>query len=75
MCGTVGLYLRNALVCREQFRAMNEAFKHQGPDDLGIVVDGPCELGMRRLSIIDLDGGHQPISSLVLRTLSIAMTE
>jgi asparagine synthase (glutamine-hydrolysing) len=34
---------------------------HRGPDDEGIRTQGPCGLGMRRLSIIDLAGGHQPI--------------
>src|SRR6185436_12994900 len=36
---------------------------HRGPDDEGIYVDGPVGLGMRRLSIIDIAGGHQPISN------------
>ena len=35
---------------------------HRGPDDEGTHVDGPCAIGMRRLSIIDLAGGHQPLS-------------
>ena len=34
---------------------------HRGPDDEGIYAKGPVGLGMRRLSIIDLAGGHQPI--------------
>ena len=34
---------------------------HRGPDDEGIYARGPVGLGMRRLSIIDLSGGHQPI--------------
>jgi asparagine synthase (glutamine-hydrolysing) len=36
---------------------------HRGPDDGGAHVDGPCAIGMRRLSIIDLSGGHQPIAN------------
>ena len=36
---------------------------HRGPDDEGIYADGPCAIGMRRLSIIDLGGGHQPIGN------------
>jgi asparagine synthase (glutamine-hydrolysing) len=36
---------------------------HRGPDDFGCYVDGGCALGMRRLSIIDLAGGHQPIAN------------
>ncbi len=37
--------------------------RHRGPDDEGFHVDGECAIGMRRLSIIDLAGGHQPISN------------
>ncbi len=37
--------------------------RHRGPDDEGVYVDGQCAIGMRRLSIIDLAGGHQPISN------------
>ena len=40
---------------------MCEAIRHRGPDDEGVYVDGPVGLGMRRLSIIDLAGGRQPI--------------
>src|SRR6185295_255441 len=42
-------------------RRMTETMLHRGPDDEGFLVDGPLALGMRRLSIIDLEGGHQPI--------------
>src|SRR5215510_11917444 len=35
---------------------------HRGPDDQGVMLDRGVALGMRRLSIIDLAGGHQPIS-------------
>jgi asparagine synthase (glutamine-hydrolysing) len=44
-------------------RAMCDPIVHRGPDDEGIYVDGGCGIGMRRLSIIDLDTGHQPISN------------
>jgi len=40
---------------------MCNAMVHRGPDDAGYLVEGPVGLGMRRLSIIDLAGGHQPI--------------
>ena len=36
---------------------------HRGPDDAGYLIDGDFGFGMRRLSIIDVQGGHQPISS------------
>jgi asparagine synthase (glutamine-hydrolysing) len=42
---------------------MGDATAHRGPDDAGAHVDGPCGIGMRRLSIIDLAGGHQPIAN------------
>ena len=44
-----------------QVHRMCQSIVHRGPDDEGIYVQGPVGLGMRRLSIIDLSGGHQPI--------------
>ena len=41
---------------------MCQAIIHRGPDDSGVMIKGGTVLGMRRLSIIDLAGGHQPIS-------------
>jgi len=40
---------------------MCQTIVHRGPDDEGIYAKGPVGIGMRRLSIIDLSGGHQPI--------------
>src|SRR6187549_3419968 len=42
---------------------MNAALVHRGPDDHGMVLLGEAGLAMRRLSIIDLAGGHQPIAN------------
>ncbi len=42
---------------------MCDQIRHRGPDDEGYHVEGGCALGMRRLSIIDLSTGHQPISN------------
>jgi asparagine synthase (glutamine-hydrolysing) len=42
---------------------MCDQIRHRGPDDEGFHIDGPCAIGMRRLSIIDLTTGHQPISN------------
>ena len=42
---------------------MCQTIVHRGPDDEGIFVDGAIGLGMRRLSIIDVAGGHQPIQN------------
>jgi asparagine synthase (glutamine-hydrolysing) len=43
--------------------AMTDAIAHRGPDDSGIYRDGHAVLGFRRLSIVDLAGGHQPLSN------------
>ena len=63
MCGIVGLVYQDAErpVRPEQIRAMCDAIVHRGPDDQGTFIEGRAGLGMRRLSIIDLAGGHQPI--------------
>ncbi|HEY3181005.1 MAG TPA: asparagine synthetase B, partial [Casimicrobiaceae bacterium] len=47
----------------DALRAMGRLTIHRGPDDEGLHVDGPCAIGMRRLSIIDVAGGHQPLRS------------
>jgi asparagine synthase (glutamine-hydrolysing) len=63
MCGIVGIVHRAAdrAVSRSTILEMCDAIRHRGPDDEGMHVEGPVGLGMRRLSIIDLGGGHQPV--------------
>lgn len=65
MCGICGEFFlhpeRRADAAR--VRAMEQAIAHRGPNDDGQCIDGPCGLGFRRLSIIDLEGGHQPIAN------------
>jgi asparagine synthase (glutamine-hydrolysing) len=63
MCGIAGIAaFRDARSpVREQIHAMCETIVHRGPNDEGIHVQGGVGLGMRRLSIIDLGGGRQPI--------------
>ena len=64
MCGIYGiLQLDGAPADASLLSAMAGVTVHRGPDDEGAHVDGPCAIGMRRLSIIDVGGGHQPISS------------
>ena len=64
MCGIYGiLRLDGGAIDPTQLDAMGRLIVHRGPDDAGMHVDGPCAIGMRRLSIIDLVGGHQPMSS------------
>ncbi len=64
MCGICGQFNfgSQAPVAPETVRAMARAISHRGPDDEGYFVSGPVGLGFRRLSIIDLAGGHQPMS-------------
>jgi asparagine synthase (glutamine-hydrolysing) len=65
MCGICGVVLgdRAESVSEAVVRAMCAAISHRGPDDEGIFLDRFVGLGARRLSIIDVEGGHQPISS------------
>jgi asparagine synthase (glutamine-hydrolysing) len=64
MCGICGQYNfgDRAPVARQDVETMTRTIAHRGPDDEGYLVSGPLGLGFRRLSIIDLDGGHQPMS-------------
>ena len=63
MCGIAGMVYthREGRADQATVRRMCEAIVHRGPDDEGIFVKGGVGLGMRRLSIIDLAGGHQPV--------------
>ncbi len=62
MCGIVGIVNSDRTdVDRPLLARMCDAISHRGPDDDGFYFQGPAGLGMRRLSIIDVKGGHQPI--------------
>jgi asparagine synthase (glutamine-hydrolysing) len=63
MCGIVGyLNLKEPpSVVESQVRKMLAAIRHRGPDQFGIYLDGQVALGSARLSIVDLNGGQQPI--------------
>ncbi|HET8700566.1 MAG TPA: XrtA/PEP-CTERM system amidotransferase [Nitrococcus sp.] len=63
MCGIVGIfhYRSTDAVDRDLLHRMNELLYHRGPDDGGLYVERSVGLGHRRLSIIDLSGGHQPL--------------
>ena len=65
MCGICGIFLLDpgAEPERHQLQQMNRTMTHRGPDDEGYYVSGPVGLAMRRLSIIDLSGGRQPIAN------------
>ncbi len=62
MCGITGFINANGnAVDRSILEAMNQAIAHRGPDDDGFYIHENVGLAMRRLSIIDLAGGKQPI--------------
>ncbi|MFA6433245.1 MAG: asparagine synthase (glutamine-hydrolyzing) [Elusimicrobiales bacterium] len=65
MCGICGKYNYAGFepVTREELQKMNDLLAHRGPDDAGFHADGNLGLAMRRLSIIDLSTGRQPISN------------
>jgi asparagine synthase (glutamine-hydrolysing) len=64
MCGICGVYNADQSPADlSVVRRMRERLVHRGPDDEGEFADGPAALGFRRLSILDLEGGHQPMSS------------
>ncbi|HWH69736.1 MAG TPA: hypothetical protein VNT26_10145, partial [Candidatus Sulfotelmatobacter sp.] len=63
MCGICGIFdLAGNAIDRDTLANMTGAMQHRGPDGAGELVDGEIGLGHRRLSIIDLGGGGQPIS-------------
>ncbi len=62
MCGIAGIVRSDGRSVDEALLGrMCDAIRHRGPDDDGVYVNGPVGLGMRRLSIIDLKSGKQPI--------------
>jgi len=65
MCGICGIVLSdpNARVNPRVIERMSDAIAHRGPDDDGQYLNGRVGLGFRRLSIIDLSGGHQPMAN------------
>lgn len=66
MCGICGIALPKKLnrrVDEAQLKRMRDTLVHRGPDDAGNFIDGGIGLGHRRLSIVDLGGGHQPMTN------------
>jgi asparagine synthase (glutamine-hydrolysing) len=64
MCGIAGWYRRGGrTVSPAVVTAQCNAIVHRGPDDSGVLVDGDFGFGMRRLSILDIAGGHQPMET------------
>src|SRR3954467_5467279 len=65
MCGITGAFRLNGegpALPQDVLRAMTDVIHYRGPDDAGYVAGDGCSLGARRLSIIDVEGGHQPFA-------------
>jgi asparagine synthase (glutamine-hydrolysing) len=65
MCGICGVVYADPTrpVERERLTRMTDSIAHRGPDDTGVFLDGHAGLGHRRLSIVDLAAGHQPMAN------------
>ena len=66
MCGINGIALSarsGRRVDAGSLARMRDVLTHRGPDDEGLFIDGPIGLGHRRLSIVDVAGGHQPMTN------------
>src|SRR5438132_11929190 len=65
MCGIAGMFSRSGreVVREEELRQMLALLRHRGPDEFGILLDREAGLANARLSIIDLEGGSQPIAN------------
>ena len=63
MCGIVGIIRKNSSVEKEELTEMNNTQVHRGPDGEGYYTDKNVGFAHRRLSIIDIESGHQPMST------------
>jgi asparagine synthase (glutamine-hydrolysing) len=65
MCGIVGIVNLNSgeSVDETRLTCMRDVLRHRGPDGEGLFVSGPVGLGHRRLAIVDVAGGHQPMAN------------
>ncbi|MGH9894882.1 MAG: asparagine synthetase B family protein, partial [bacterium] len=61
MCGICGFFGEHAAISNDTLERMNHTLTRRGPDEGGLFREPGVGLAMRRLSIIDLDGGRQPI--------------
>jgi asparagine synthase (glutamine-hydrolysing) len=65
MCGIAGIisFDPRDRIDEHRLMTMRDVMRHRGPDGAGLFVDGPVGLAHRRLSIVDVDAGHQPMSN------------
>ena len=65
MCGITGYayFDKERKIVPAELKSMSDSIRHRGPDDEGFFIEGNVGLGFRRLSIIDLSTGHQPLAN------------
>jgi len=63
MCGIAGIATRGATPARELLARMCDAMRHRGPDGDGMHLGPGVGLGMRRLAVLDLQTGDQPVTN------------
>lgn len=63
MCGIAGILSQNSLISRMEIENLTDAIESRGPDDQGVWIEENKAFGHRRLSIIDIETGHQPMFS------------
>jgi asparagine synthase (glutamine-hydrolysing) len=63
MCGIIGAWLPQNEITKSDFIEIIDSIHHRGPDERGLMIENNFYLGMRRLSIIDLKHGQQPVFS------------
>ena len=75
MCGIAGFVNRDGDAAdRELLAKMTATIAHRGPDGDGFFLEGPAGLGHRRLSIIDVEGGSQPMAISIARAEQVECT-
>src|SRR5215471_1555138 len=66
MCGICGIVQVEGrprpVTTEERLQVMTDAMTHRGPNDRGLFLEDGVALGVRRLSIVDVEGGHQPLA-------------
>ena len=75
MCGIAGLSLKRGQADEQQLILLAEGLRHRGPDGQGTLIEGGNALAHRRLSIIDVAGGAQPISDAEQKTHIVGNSE
>lgn len=63
MCGIIGVWDHKNRISKNGFKKCLDTLSHRGPDDYGVFEEEGLFMGMRRLSIIDIEGGSQPVYS------------